>query len=321
VFTDASQPPVGDNITAWYWEFGDNGTPSTERSPRYRYARAGTYKVRLTVTSANRCTNTSEQTVTAGGLSLRIMPDTSVCAGVPTAFSAQVGTNEQVTWQWDFGSLGRFSTAQPTVTVPANQSSLSVTVTATTASGCSATLTRTLPVRQSPEAQFVYEASSGNPLSVTFNNRSVNGSRYVWDFGESGATSSATNPTHTYAQPGLYEVSLRAVQANGCTSVATQTVLIGVAGSDRLAVLPNPHTAEQSADVRLVFRLARQQAVLLEIHDLTGRRLTQTTLQNTREGVNTVQLPDVLQASLAKGLYVIVMRADNVRQVCKMVAQ
>jgi len=45
------------------------------------------------------------------------------------------------------------------------------------------------------------------PASISFYNNSVNGSSYLWDFGD-GATSTLSNPSHTYATPGTYSVSL-----------------------------------------------------------------------------------------------------------------
>ena len=44
-------------------------------------------------------------------------------------------------------------------------------------------------------------------LTVNFNNTSVNGVTYYWDFGD-GNISSTVNPTHTYASPGVYNVML-----------------------------------------------------------------------------------------------------------------
>lgn len=46
-FEDASTSLSG-NVVGWAWDFGD-GTTSTERNPTHRYARSGSYTVRLTV--------------------------------------------------------------------------------------------------------------------------------------------------------------------------------------------------------------------------------------------------------------------------------
>src|SRR5688572_22648147 len=46
-----------------------------------------------------------------------------------------------------------------------------------------------------------------SPASIDFSNQSVNGISYTWYFGD-GATSTLTNPSHTYASNGTYNVSL-----------------------------------------------------------------------------------------------------------------
>jgi PKD repeat protein len=60
-----------------------------------------------------------------------------------------------------------------------------------------------------PVAQFSATPLSGPPpLPVTFTDLSSNyPTSWSWDFGD-GATSTAQNPTHTYSEPGTYDVSL-----------------------------------------------------------------------------------------------------------------
>lgn len=59
------------------------------------------------------------------------------------------------------------------------------------------------------------------PANVTFNNTTANGVSYVWDFGDNSATSTATNPVHSYTANGTYTVSLI---ATGCLS-NTQSIV------------------------------------------------------------------------------------------------
>ncbi|MFK8046359.1 MAG: M4 family metallopeptidase [Crocinitomicaceae bacterium] len=46
------------------------------------------------------------------------------------------------------------------------------------------------------------------PISVNFQNLSINGTSFTWDFGDGTSTSSALNPSHTYSATGTYDVSL-----------------------------------------------------------------------------------------------------------------
>ncbi len=68
-----------------------------------------------------------------------------------------------------------------------------------------------------PTAGFTYTIDG---LTVTFINTSTLADTYLWDFGD-GSTSTETNPVHTYAANGIYEVTLIAYNANGDNSYST----------------------------------------------------------------------------------------------------
>jgi Zn-dependent metalloprotease len=50
--------------------------------------------------------------------------------------------------------------------------------------------------------------SCTNPLLVNFQNLSINGSTYAWDFGDGSALNLTNNPGHTYNNAGAYNVTL-----------------------------------------------------------------------------------------------------------------
>lgn len=67
-------------------------------------------------------------------------------------------------------------------------------------------------------------------LTVTFDNASINGTYYVWDFGVPGTTSdvsTAFEPTYTFTAPGTYDVML-IVNTSGapCTDTTIQTFTV-----------------------------------------------------------------------------------------------
>lgn len=63
-----------------------------------------------------------------------------------------------------------------------------------------------------------------NGLTATFENTTVGGSSYLWDFGD-GQTSTEMSPVHTYAVGGPYTVKMTATNANG-ESTASQAAFI-----------------------------------------------------------------------------------------------
>jgi hypothetical protein len=79
-----------------------------------------------------------------------------------------------------------------------------------------------------PAASFTATASG---LSVAFADTSQPGAggspvaTRVWDFGD-GTSSSDAAPTHDYAAPGVYTVTLTVTDANGFSAAASQTVTV-----------------------------------------------------------------------------------------------
>ncbi len=65
------------------------------------------------------------------------------------------------------------------------------------------------------------------PNPVVFNNNSLNGNYYFWNFGD-GNTSTATNPTHYYSSPGIYYGYLVALDTNGCYEADTAEFIVNV---------------------------------------------------------------------------------------------
>jgi PKD repeat protein len=63
-------------------------------------------------------------------------------------------------------------------------------------------------------SKFKVLASASGPRTVPFLNQSTNAVSYEWDFGD-GVTSTQPNPTHTYAQTGLFTVTLVARSVDG----------------------------------------------------------------------------------------------------------
>ena len=70
---------------------------------------------------------------------------------------------------------------------------------------------------QLKSADFTADITSGTaPLTVRFTDRSTgNPTSYLWDFGDNEGTSTKPNPSHTYTEVGIFEVSLTVTGAYG----------------------------------------------------------------------------------------------------------
>jgi len=76
-----------------------------------------------------------------------------------------------------------------------------------------------------PEANFLFTGNNQSaPATINFENTSTNATDYSWDFGDN-KSSIEKNPTHIYADPGIYIVKL-IVNRPGGTSITVKNITI-----------------------------------------------------------------------------------------------
>ena len=80
---------------------------------------------------------------------------------------------------------------------------------------------------EAPVAKITASTLQGPaPLTVNFTGSgSTGGVSYLWNFGD-GSTASSANANHTFAQPGVYQVTLRVQGASGAFNSASTTVTV-----------------------------------------------------------------------------------------------
>ncbi|MGV8878529.1 MAG: PKD domain-containing protein [Sphingobacteriaceae bacterium] len=126
-------------------------------------------------------------------------------------------------WKWDFGD-GSMSNDQYPKHLYAKPGTYLITLTITSAAGCTAVFAQTTVVRASPIADFNFVTSDCEAKTLKFTDLSdpVSGSikKWIWTFGD-GATETRLNNTpfdHVYAQTGTYDVGLQVLSDQDCAS-------------------------------------------------------------------------------------------------------
>lgn len=82
------------------------------------------------------------------------------------------------------------------------------------------------------------------PQLIQFDNLSLGGNQYWWDFGDGSPTSTAFNPSHTYTLPGEYEVTLVAVDSNSCNISDTARRIIQIYAVPQAIVTPDTNVCD-----------------------------------------------------------------------------
>lgn len=219
--------------TAWSWDFGDGGTPSTLQNPTHLYANAGTYTVTLTVTNGiSGCTSTVTEpnyiVVNPSPTAQFVAAPLEVCTGRPVQFTDQ--STGAVQWYWDFGDGVTSNLQNPSHTYSYEGNfSVYLVVTGTAPTGCTDREDKPLYIEthQTPVASFVANPTTVQlPFNVVnFNNTSTGHDFVKWNFGN-GVTSNLNDPATQYPDSGYYQVILYAGTDFGCSDTASDIIQV-----------------------------------------------------------------------------------------------
>lgn len=218
-------------IQAFKWDFGD-ATTSTRQDAEHVYAEPGEYTVRLEVTGAEGETDATEQGISVGPPlppSVDFVPPLGpIRVDQPVQFVGQCG--DQVDqWSWDFGDGSEKSNEQNPAHAFAKAGTFMVTLVATGPGGPSKPASREIKVLppEPPRADFTVSASARTGESVQFFDRSQGPvEKHSWDFGDGSDPSTERDPTHKYAEPGKYKVTLKVTGPGGSDSASREIEVI-----------------------------------------------------------------------------------------------
>ena len=220
-FNDTSTAHPG----VWAWDFGD-GTLSDEQNPEHVYAKPGTYTVRLAVKNvAGTASETRTGYITVQNAIVPAADFTVNATSGEAPFAVgftDTSTGKPMAWEWEFGD-GAVSTEPDPAHVYEVPGTYTVKLTVENSKGSTTAardVTAEVPVPAPPIASFAVDATSGEaPFAVAFTDTSLKSpTAWAWDFGD-GNASDEQNPTHVYASPGVYTVTLTATNDLGTGNV------------------------------------------------------------------------------------------------------
>jgi gliding motility-associated-like protein len=235
-FTNNSTTVSG-TIVRWTWNFGD-GSPvvvaTTGATQPHTYATPNTYTVTLQVQTAIGCVSTvSSQNITiyktAADFNINATP-TCVNTNVTFTDASSGGGSPLSAWQWNFGPAGTSTSQNPAAVSFATAGSVNITLTATSAAGCIATVTKPVVV-QTPLTAPVINCVDSSFNQVTFGWTAVAGAA-SYQVSTNGTTfsnpsSGATGTTHTVT--GLTPSTTVALTVRAQGSIACQQSVATVA--------------------------------------------------------------------------------------------
>lgn len=227
------------HYTSHYWSL--NGGTTLLSNPIQFYNTPGVYETKLVVTGPGGCSDTAVKKITVYDLSSTRISYLPLDGCKPLTVNLSSSQQVKMSMMWDMGDGtiidGNDSAQQHTYNFFGN---FVPKLIVRDSSGCVVPVSGMDTIRiKGATAKFGLDESlfCDRGLvqftdSTTFNNPITS---YTWDFGD-GTTSAETAPSHLYASPGTYAVSLAVRTQNNCTDTFRLAYPVKVAASPDIQI-------------------------------------------------------------------------------------
>jgi gliding motility-associated-like protein len=231
------------NAVSYEWTFGDGSAmvPTTNPTISHTYSTVGTYLVMLVAIDPNTCNirDTSYVHIRVGDIKatldftpVKLQPcDSFKYRFDNLSFAPPIRPFGPQSFIWDFDDGSpRVTTGSASVFHSfAGPGTYNIRLILPDTNYCNApdSITIQLRVAANVKAQFTTPPTGCVPYNAIFNNTSLAGQTFQWDFGD-GANSTAINPTHLYNVAGTYTITLIANDPNTCNLTDTTRLTINV---------------------------------------------------------------------------------------------
>lgn len=229
----------------YIWNFGDGTKNDTTFAPNnnvaHTYARVGSYRLMLVSIDSNTCniSDTAYTTVRVGNNT--VVPNftatkTGGCQSLTFRFdnttTAALPVFRPGTFAWDFGDGSPRQIANfGSVNHPyASAGTYNVKLVIDDTVFCNSPDSVTKPVRLAINvtANFATPDKGCVPYNAQFNNTSLGGTDFIWDFGDGTPTTTEVSPVHLYPNTGTYTIRLTAIDTSTCNKRHDTTFTITV---------------------------------------------------------------------------------------------
>lgn len=216
----------------FYWNFGDGSSEviTTTGSVSHVFTSIGVYLVRMIAEDSTTCNIRDTAYVNIRVGDNEVVPNFTFTK-IPPCESLTMQFNNTTTnaggiayrprtFVWDYGDGSPRDTVgfnPPRLHTYASPGTYLVSLYVIDTNFCNAPDTITQQIRLNPlvRAQFNTSGTGCAPYDAVFENTSLAGTNFLWDFGD-GTTSTEVSPTHLYVNPGNYNVRLIATDSSTC---------------------------------------------------------------------------------------------------------
>ena len=225
----------------------------------------------------------------------------SVCQGASVQFNNK--STGASAYLWQFTATDKSTIPSPVFTYR-NQGTFDVSLQASTAAGCKASLNRTayINVVKLPVSHFTFTPDNATYLNpdISFSNISTDYTMFQWDFGDGQTDNINSDPVHSYSDTGTYKVLLTTKNSLGCAVVSEKYVRIKDVYS---LYIPNAITVNgDGINEELVYNGRGIDMIEYSLYNRWGEKIFESVASGSRfTGIDSKGQP------LMKGTYLLIM--------------
>ncbi len=237
-FTDNSTVAAPDAISSRAWNLGD-GSTSTLAAPTRTYAAAGSYNVKLVITSTAGCKDSLTKAVNVWAKPSPSFTAPANCISDSSVFLRNRSTNppdNTISYKWkvDGVNVSNDTLKRVKFTTSGNHTA---TLYATTNKGCKDSVSNNFTIYGLPKLSFALvpmpsntatQCLNGNKFTFTYTLNTTEGQNVLqagWRWGD-GTNSILTDTTHSYTAENNYVVKLGAITDYGCADSISATYTV-----------------------------------------------------------------------------------------------
>ena len=297
----------GVTVGSYQWNFGNNSL-GNGANVTHTYGAAGTYYYQLVVNSTLGCSTVQNGTVVVENQPNAMFLTSNGCTNTPMTL-VNTSTGNITGWNWNF-TTGTANTQNPSYSFT-QPGTYPVSLTVTTAGGCTDSHSSLVTINATPDATFT-AANQGINLVQFAPANPLNPASYLWDFGD-GTTDNTISPLKQYNLTGVYQVCLT-ILSNGCESTTCQnfevrdiTSFEGPEGTKHsVTAYPNPFSDE----LTLQLELNAASQVQVAMFDLSGKKLLSSDKGLLTSGKHSFDMTAETM-NLAQGVYLMTVYVDG----------
>ena len=252
----------------YIWDYGDpfsvkkDTTFAPKNSTVHTYSRVGLYRLMLVSIDSTTCNiaDTAYINVKVGNnqvvpdfFATKIQPCTNLSYNFTNTTTAALPNFKATSFLWDFGDgtppvRSGFNIQQHTYKSVGTYN-VKLLVDDTIFCNAPDSMVRQVRLAVTVKAQFKTPAKGCKPYHALFDNTSLGGTDFKWDFGD-GSTSTLINPSHLFPSAGTYTVKLTANDASTCNKFDSTTFLITVYEIPTANFSASPNPAPENTPVQ-----------------------------------------------------------------------